>query len=131
MEHPKKILIELNEKSFLNAVKFTKNEDSKNNKKIKSNIGLIIFLYFLIFICSFLLGLVFYLLHQKKSNSKIANNFDIIQRRIKKIDNNMIETYIKTQKDFCENPNKYINKIYENEIDLYNVKCDELKYQIF
>ena len=32
---------------------------------------------------------------------------------------------------FCENPNKYINQKYEDEIILFDVKLNELKYQMY
>ena len=42
-----------------------------------------------------------------------------------------IEFYKYSQKDFCENPNKYMNKIYEKEIDLFKVKFNEIKFQMY
>lgn len=133
MEYPLKISTELNEKSILKAVKFTNNKDLKNNPKINKYKILIYSLYVLIFFIFFLFCLVIYLLNrQKKINQK--NNYYIENpyKNSNELDNNnLIEPYIKAQKDFCENPNKYFNKIYENEICLYDVKFNELKYQIY
>jgi len=43
----------------------------------------------------------------------------------------IIEPYIQAQKDFCEHPNKYKNQKYENQISLFDVKLNELRYQIY
>jgi hypothetical protein len=45
--------------------------------------------------------------------------------------NEIIKPYIKAQNDFCENPNKYINQKYEDEITLFDVKLNDLKYQMY
>ena len=43
----------------------------------------------------------------------------------------IVEYYKKLQKDFCENPSKYINEKLEKEIDLFDVKAGGIKYQIY
>ena len=42
-----------------------------------------------------------------------------------------MEPYIKSQNDFCENNNKYLNEKYENEIFLVDIKLIELEYPIY
>ena len=48
-----------------------------------------------------------------------------------KVDNHSFEKYIKEQKDFCENPNKYNNSIYENQIKLVNIRFRDESFKIF
>jgi hypothetical protein len=57
----------------------------------------------------------------KKSNN-ITNNGN---------NNNILEPYIKAQKDFCDNPNKYLNQKYEDRLLLQDVKINDLNYQIY
>jgi len=43
----------------------------------------------------------------------------------------MIEQFILSQKDFCENNNKYINEKYEKELILIDAKINELKFKMY
>ena len=48
-----------------------------------------------------------------------------IQKDNKNHDINLIEPYIKAQKEFCNDPNKYINPKYENQLCLSDAKFNE------
>ena len=50
---------------------------------------------------------------------------------LKKSRNGLIEPYIISQKDFCNNNNKYFNKKYEKELMLIDAKVNNLKFQIY
>ena len=60
-------------------------------------------------------------IYNKNSN---INNFENNRK-------NILERYKKEQNDFCENPNKYINKQYEKEIFLVDVKLNDLNYKMY
>ena len=116
MKKSKKINFFTNEKTFLNSKHFQKVRRFKKKAKTKSKLFSKYFLYLIIFlIIFFVISFIIYLFLLKNSNSV----------------NNIIEPYIKTQKDFCENNNKYINEKYENEIFLSDVKINELNYQMY
>ena len=69
--------------------------------------------------------------HQKYLKEKILkNNQDNFLNKNDKYFY-IIEPYIKSQKEFCENQNKYLEPKIENEIDLFDVKINELKYQMY
>ena len=44
---------------------------------------------------------------------------------------NIIKESFVMQKDFCENPNKYLNQQYENLIKLTDFKFKNIDYQIY
>ena len=44
---------------------------------------------------------------------------------------NLIESFIKEQNDFCDNPNKYYNKQIEDKIILRNVKINGISYEMY
>ena len=115
-------MIELEEKSLLNFSKANKDTSIKNNKQKKINLSSFLFylIFFHVIFITFIL--IFLLKKQYKQNNKIMNNIQNI---------NLIEPYIKAQKDFCENNSKYINEKYENEIFLSNVSINDLKYQMY
>ena len=133
MKNCKKIKIEFDEKSLLNFSKINKAIDTKNNEQNRFNSHSFIF-YLIAFFFTFLFCILIFLkLKQNKNNIKNSS-----QKVNKYINNNynstideMINPYIKAQKDFCENNNKYINKNYENEIFLRDVKFNELNYQMY
>ena len=54
-----------------------------------------------------------------------------IQKDNKNHDINLIEPYIKAQKEFCNDPNKYINPKYENQLCLSDAKFNEFKFTIY
>lgn len=62
-----------------------------------------------------------YNFHKSKSDKSIKNK-TIIEE---------IEFFKYEQKDFCEKPNKYMNKRYEKEIDLFKVKFNGINYQMY
>ena len=49
----------------------------------------------------------------------------------KKDSNNLIEFYVKEQKDFCDGSIKYYKQKYENEIFLHDIKFKELNYKMY
>ena len=125
MKKSKKTNFFLNEKTFLNSRNYKKGRRIKKQQKIKSKLFYKYFLYIVAFlIIFFAITCLIYFLQPK--NSKSINNI-----KAHKDFNNIIEPYIKAQKDFCENNKKYINEIYENEIFLSNVKINELNYQMY
>ena len=116
MKKSKKINFFTNEKTFLNSKNYQKIRRFKKTAKTKSKLFSKYFLYLIIFlIIFFVISFIIYLFLLKNSNSV----------------NNIIEPYIKTQKDFCENNSKYINAKYEKEIFLSDVKINELNYQMY
>ena len=125
MKKSKKTNIFINEKTFLNSRNYKKGRRIKKQQKIKSKLFYKYFLFIVAFLIIFfaITCLIYFLLPK---NSKSINNIKTHQDF-----NNIIEPYIKAQKDFCENNNKYINEKYENEIFLSNVKINELKYQMY
>lgn len=123
MENTKNVSIELNEKELFNIIEFSKDEKINPNNLIKFLLYLLIILIIL-----FLYSIIYLLINIKYYKGKIEkieknmnqhNTFDII------------EYYKKSQDDFCQNPSKYINMKIENEIALFDVKFNELKYQIY
>ena len=74
------------------------------------------------------------------NNEKINNIQEIIKDLNNKMYNhnhthnntdNILEPYIKAQKDFCDNHNKYYNQKYENDIVLSDIKFNDLKYRMY
>ena len=95
----------------------------KKEKRKKSKIKIYVFFFFIIiFIISS--SVCYYLLYKRKQNSQSDKN-NI------KTSKNLIESYIKAQKDFCENPNKYINQNYEDNIFLSDINFKGTKFQMY
>lgn len=64
----------------------------------------------------------------------IKNNYREIKKNISIQNKSIIDEiqfYEYQQKDFCKNPNKYINKKYEDEIALFKAKFNEINFQIY
>ena len=118
----KKIKIELDEKISFNYSKPKKIRKFKRNKRYKNKDNSLIFRYFLIILVLLLIISSFLYLFQKKM---------LINYWFKSSKNNIVEPYIKAQKDFCENNNKYINEKYEKEIILVDAKINELTFKIY
>ena len=57
---------------------------------------------------------------------KYVNNENFIESN-----KNLIESFIKEQNDFCDNPNKYYNKQIEDKIILRNVKINGISYEMY
>ena len=57
---------------------------------------------------------------------KYVNNENFIESN-----KNLIESFIKEQNDFCDNPNKYYNKQIEDKIILRNVKINGISYDMY
>ena len=89
--------------------------NNKRKSKFKSNI---IFSIITITINMIAIISIIYLFKSKNNINKDLNF-------------NIIEPYIKSQKDFCQNSDKYINEKYEKELVLFDVKINELKYQLY
>jgi FkbM family methyltransferase len=106
-------------KSFLKYKKSKKRFSKKINTNVKHNSFPLIVIYLLLFIGFIIicLTLIYFLIHKKKPDD---SNVDPI-----------IESYIKIEKDFCDNPDKYKNQKYEDDIALYDVKLNDLKYQMY
>jgi len=141
MNKSKIIPIEINENSLLNSLKLFDVNSENNNERIKS-FSILKFYFFIIFILFFILCYLIYILNQKlcMNDEKINTVQEIMKDLNNKIynhnhkhddANNTLEPYIKAQKDFCENNNKYFNQKYEDEIILSNIKFNDLKYQMY
>lgn len=115
-----------------------KTKRAKISKKIetqKGNILIKIFRYLIIIIGLFIIFFLLYWLILKLIRKE---NMDISQIFKKAIhitnngnNNNILESYIKAQKDFCDNPNKYLIQKYEDGLLLQDVKINDLNYQIY
>ena len=124
MKKKQKKNLKINENSSINIINFD-NIDTKRLEKKESRSNL--FYVLIIFISLIILCYFLYLLKKQLNlnfgiNHKVQNdpNYDRI-----------IKPYIVAQNDFCENPNKYLNQKYEDEITLFDVKFDNLKYQMY
>ena len=134
MKNNKKNINELNEQSSLNIPNFQINDNSIKIVQKKSNRKLILFLYILTFLSIYLICYIIYLLiiiknFKQDFRSNLHNSSKHLNNNDKNID--IIKPYIKAQKEFCEHPNKFKNQKYENQIGLFNVKLNEIKYQIY
>ena len=131
MKKSKANIFQVTEKSSLKTQSIIKRKVKKKFKKKKSTNSKILRFQLIIFICLlslFTFCFVIYLLKKiLKSNgsSFTLNTYDDSSS------NEIIKPYIKAQNDFCENPNKYINQKYEDEITLFDVKLNDLKYQMY
>ena len=115
----KKIKFESDKKSLLIYFNPHKKRYIKSNNKRKSKFkSNIIFSIITITINMIAIISIIYLFKSKKNINKDLNF-------------NIIEPYIKSQKDFCQNSDKYINEKYEKELVLFDVKINELKYQLY
>lgn len=131
-------IYELNEDTNINRINICKNYDIKNNRFIRRNQFVDIFIY-LSKILSFviLFYLIFIYTFIKKTVSRYDKLIIDIYNKNSNINNfennskNILERYKKEQNDFCENPNKYINKQYEKEIFLVDVKLNDLNYKMY
>ena len=105
----------------------------KNIKKKQIKISFCLMFSFIIFICFLILSSFIFLfkrtIKQKEQDFIITSSFR--KNEYKSDTDNILKPYIKAQNDFCENPNKYINQKYEDEIILFDVKLNELKYQMY
>ena len=129
MKNIVKIAIDSDEKSLLKVIKSKENPHIQNKEQMKS--GSTSFFIYLIIIL-FCILLIFYFLYSLKKPILPKENKTKDFKGVNEIFNDsIIEPYIKSQKDFCENPNKYINQKYEDEIFLHDVKINELKYKMY
>ena len=117
----------LNEKSFLNIITLKKNDEIQlPNKNLQKKLFLSVISLFSLILILLMLYIIYlkynikYLKDKKINNLNDKSNFNIL-----------IEPFIRAQEDFCLNQYKYINKKYENEIFLYNVKLNELNFQMY
>ena len=123
MKSPKNHNIKYDEYSSLSKHihKYNKKKQIKSNFKIYAFVILIILFLILPIVC-------YYLIKKQKNQSdiKLRKIFNNIEPSYK-----LIESYIKAQKDFCENPNIYINEKYESNIFLSDVKLNDYKFQMY
>ena len=107
--------IESNEKAFLK---------NRKNEKLNSKRNIFIFFRFSI--------IIFFILFLFKKHLLLNQNRIINYKKLDKgANNNILDYYIKQQKDFCSNFNKHINQKFEKEIFLIDAKINELKFQIY
>ena len=124
MKKYKNTLLQSDELFYL---KLRRNKYKKGKKK-KLNINICTFLFFIIFFIIIFSVCYYLIIFKRKNNNQSDKNLNNIN--IKK-SQNLIESYIKSQKDFCENPNKYINQKYEESIFLSDVNFNETKFQMY
>ena len=116
-----------NETTFLRDIKFEKKSFiNKNNKHL--NIYYAIYILINIIIIIIILYLIYGLKKEVNENIKALNS---IQNNYAKKFDYIIEPYIKSQKAFCDNPDKYIKQKYENKIFLSNVKFNENFFKMY
>ena len=115
-----------------------KTKRAKISKKIetqKGNILIKIFRYLIIIISLFIIFFLLYWLILKMVRKKNIEISQIFKKAIHITNignnNNILESYIKAQKDFCDNPNKYLIQKYEDGLLLQDVKINDLNYQIY
>ena len=63
-----------------------------------------------------------------EKNNQISNKNE---SDVKLEENNILTRYIKEQNDFCNNPNKYYNKLIEDKIKLKTIKINGILYQMY
>ena len=116
-----------NETSFLSDIKFEKKPFiNKNNNHL--NIYYAIYILINIIIVVIILYLIYGLKKEVNENIKALNS---IQNSYAKKFDYIIEPYIKRQKAFCDNPDKYIKQKYENKIFLRDVKFNEIFFKMY
>ena len=112
--------------------------DIKPKKKIDMKTKLLKFLEYIkiIILCSILISNLYliYLFNSKFNFTGIS--LESFLQKISQTDNlNKVESIIKEsfamQKDFCDNPNKYLNQEYENMIKLTDFKFKKIDFQIY
>ena len=65
-----------------------------------------------------------------KDDEKELNNYEYFENNIY-YNTNIMKSYIKHQKEFCNNPNKYYDYLYENQIKLQNFSLKNISYKIY
>lgn len=116
--------IKENENTFLKIIPI---ENNNNKKQIKSNLS-----FYYICISFILFFILFFELIILNRNIIHTNKLlTLIQKDSKHHDINLIEPYIKAQKEFCNEQYKFINPKYENQIFLSNAKFNEFNFSIY
>ena len=57
--------------------------------------------------------------------------FNPIFRNIKDKEKTILSTYIKEQKEFCENFDKFYDRSIENKLELLDIKINGLEYKMY
>ena len=126
---------EINENSFINIIKVNKNESIKNIKRFKNSEILMKYIIFFIFLFLLvLLNLIYLNINVRNMNlnlKEIINGYILREHYTNNDDYNILDEYKKAQNDFCDYPDKYINKEYEKEIILSNVKFNSINTKMF
>ena len=115
--------IKENENIFLKRISYNNNQKNQ----IKSNVSFyyvcITFILFLILFCEMII--------LKRNINQTNKKLNQIQKTDKNHNYNLIEPYIKAQREFCDDPNKFINTKYEDQIILMNAKFNEFNFSIY
>ena len=128
-----------------NLVKIENNKESSFTQNIKGNISIKFFKILFIFLFISNIYIIFIIFHSKtdlnKTISKFSNIFinnsnQIVNKKFLNNKNKIIydeifDLSIKQQNDFCQNPNKYLNKQYEELIRLTKFSFRGLSYQMY
>ena len=115
--------IKENENILLKRISYNNNQKNQ----IKSNVSFyyvcITFILFLILFCEMII--------LKRNINQTNKKLNQIQKTDKNHDFNLIEPYIKAQREFCNDPNKFINTKYEDQIILMNAKFNEFNFSMY
>ena len=87
--------------------------------------------YILFLILFFFLNLYIIIKYSNFKNNIKINEFKLNFKNNLNYSSDVMELYINHQKEFCNYPNKYYEKIYEDQITLGNFSLKELSYKIF
>ena len=122
---------EVIEKSF-NYIQINKKKPIKFKKTFYTLIKLIICISFIFTLLLFhLLYLNLNVRDIALSLKEIIKGFNIIKQKSYNKEYNILDKFKKAQDDFCENPNKYFNQEYENDIILSNVKFNSIDTKMY
>ena len=119
----KAVKINTNKKHSLYIFNTNRNKYIKIKGKKESKSKSIITFFYIVFFIIFIIFIIIIVLKRKIISNIIIKSNDNQPK--------ILEQYIRNQKDFCQNPNKYYNQKYEDEISLNNITFKELKYQMY
>lgn len=122
---------EIIEKSF-NYIKINKKGPIKLKKTLNTLIKLIICISFIFSLILF--HLIYLNLHVRDITlnlKEIIKGSNISKHKAYSKDYNILDTFKKAQDDFCENPSRYFNQEYENDITLANVKFNSINTKMY
>ena len=114
-------------------IEYNKNHIIKTNTNKFSNYVKFIDLKLIILLSILISNLYIVYLFRSMNNFKSLFPKSFISENSEKVDKaeNIINKSFLIQKDFCENPNKYVNNQYENMINLTDFKFKDIDYKLY